>query len=155
MDNQLPNPPKLTLYSGLAILTSLFIVFIIFFLNTIIDMYQQWGSEAGVFVFNKGAFYVPGILLGLSVLLYAIIRESVLRKHLTEKIAAYCTRTGIGAIVIMFVIPNIVEYGINEHFKKINYQICETASHQWLHSKIIAYTRDQIICDDLEEKKNK
>lgn len=146
MSEQLPNPSKLSLYSGLAVLVGLTIVFFVFFVSTIFDMYQQWNSDADVFVFNKGMFYIPGVVLGLSVLLYAIIRESVLRKHLTEKIASYCTYTGLGAVVIMLAVPNFVEYGIAGYFEKLEYQVCEAASHQWLHSKVIAYARDEQAC---------
>lgn len=153
MDDQLPNPSKPTLYGGLAVLITFVMILIVYFIMTIFDMAQQWGSTSGVFIFNKGVFYIPGILLGLMVLLYAIVRESVLRKHLTDKIASYCTRTGIASVVIMFAIPNLVEYGVERYFEKSGYQVCDAASHQWLHSKVIVYAMDDNSCTSLSNMK--
>jgi len=152
MDSQLPNPPKVTLYTGLSILVVFTIICLFYFVSTLVDMSQQWGATPGIFMFNKGVFYIPGIVLGLLVLIFVIVYESVLRKHLTEKIASICTRTGIGAVALMFVVPNIADYSFEKFLTKQNYQICVGASHQWLHSKIVAYTNDEITCDAIVEK---
>jgi len=113
----------------------------------------SWGAASGIFTFNKGVFYIPGIVLGLLVLIFVIVYESVLRKPLTEKIASICTRTGIGAVVMMLAVPYIADYAFEKYFTKQNYHICDGASHQWLHSKIIVYTKDEITCDGIVEKK--
>ena len=118
MNNQLPNPSRLTLYSGLIFLAVFTVVMLVFLVSNLIGMSQQWSAMAGVFVFNKGVFYIPGIILGLIMLIFVIVYESVLRKHLSEKLASYCTRTGIAAVVLMFVLPNFVEYSIERYYFK-------------------------------------
>ena len=149
MATQLPNPSKTTLYGGLAFLIVFTVISLVYFFMELIDLSQAVTALPQVYYFNKGAFYLPGVVIGLSVLIFAIIYESVLRKLLTKKLASLLTRTGFGAVALMFILPHIVEYAVNRHFENNNYYLCNEASHQWLRSKTIAYTRDKAVCEEI------
>jgi len=146
MADQLPNPSKPTLYIGLFLLAVLAIWSLVYFIVESVRMMQGLNALSGSFYFNKGVFYLLGVVLGLSVLIFAIVRESVLRKTLTKKIASVCTRVGIASVVVMIVLPQAVGYGVEGYLVDLHYQICNEASHQWLHSRTIVFTRDQDIC---------
>ena len=75
MDSQLPNPPKVTLYSGLLLLVVFTLICLIYLVSILVDMSQQWGAASGIFTFNKGVFYIPGIVPGLLVLIFATVYE--------------------------------------------------------------------------------
>lgn len=120
----------------------------------IVQMIQQLQPLSYHFNYNKGIFYLPGVGLGSLVLIFVIIYESVLRKPLTQKIASRCTRIAIGSVVVIFVLPQLVGYGVDEYFSRIEYQVCDEVSHQWLHSQTIVYARDQSVCVELAAKNN-
>lgn len=116
-------------------------------------MLQGFNDLAGYFYFNKSIFYLPGIVLGLSMLIYVIVHESVLRKILTRKKADICTRVGIGSVIFTLVLPQLVDYAVDEYFTELRYGICREASHQWLHSKTIVYVKTPAVCERLAKQK--
>lgn len=146
MKPQLPNPSKPMLYTGLVFLIGLAVVVLSYFMQSVIELIQALVSLPEVVSFDKGAFYMSGVFLGLVVLIFAAIYESVLRKELTEKIASICTKTGIAALVIIFILPMVVHSGVENHLLQKNYSICSEASHQWLHSRTIVYVSSRDKC---------
>jgi len=80
MTDQLPNPSKPTLYSGLFLLVVLTFLSFGYFVGEFVQMMQHLNALSGSYYFNKGVFYLPGVVLGLSVLIFVIVYESVLRK---------------------------------------------------------------------------
>lgn len=152
MVDQLPNPSKFTLYSGLLFLVVFTTLSLGYFVVESVHMLQELYDLTDYFYFNKGVFYLPGVVLGLSMLMYAIVHESVLRKTLTRKKASICTRIGIGSVIVMVVLPQLVDYGVDEYFTKLGYGICSEASHQWLHSKTIVYARNSAVCESLAKQ---
>lgn len=146
MKSQLPNPSKSMLYTGLVIFVGLAVAVFSYFLQSAIELIQALVSLPEVVSFDKGAFYMPGVFLGLVVLIFAAVYESVLRKELTKKIASVCTRSSISALLIVFILPMVVHSGVENHLLQKNYSICSEASHQWLHSRTIVYVSTQDKC---------
>lgn len=146
MKSQLPNPSKPMLYTGLVVFVGFALAVFGYFLQSVIELIQALVSLPEVVSFDKGAFYMPGVFIGLVVLIFAIVYESVLRKELTKKIASVCTRTVIAAVFIIFVLPMLVHRSVDNYMTEKNYSICNEASHQWLHSRTIVYVSKRGIC---------
>ena len=146
MKSQLPNPSKPMLYTGLVVFAGLAVAVFIYFLQSAIELIQALVSLPEVVSFDKGAFYMPGVFLGLVVLIFVAVYESVLRKELTKNISSVCTKTGIAAVLIIFILPMIVHSSVENHLLPKKYSICSEASHQWLHSRTIVYVSTQEKC---------
>ena len=124
-----------------------FTVFVlIYFILSITDLLQILSSLPEVVSFDKGAFYLPGVFLGMSVLIFAIVYEAVLRKEATKKYASICTKIIIAALLIIFALPMIAHSGVENHLLQKKYSICSEASHQWLHSRTIVYVSSRDKC---------
>jgi hypothetical protein len=151
MNSQLPNPSKPMLYTGLVFLIGLAVAVLSYFLQSVIELIQAFRSLPEIISFDKGAFYMPGVFIGLAVLIFAAVYESVLRKKLSNKIASACTRTGVAAVLIIFVLPMVVHSSVENYLLQKNYSICSEASHQWLHSRTIVFVSSQNVCKSLEK----
>ena len=146
MNSQLPNPSKPMLYTGLVVFIGLAVAVFGYFLQSVIELIQALISLPEVVSFDKGAFYMPGVFIGLVVLNFAIFYESILRQELTKKIASVCTQISIAAVIIIFVLPMLVHRSVENYMTENNYSVCSEASHQWLHSRTIVYVGKQGIC---------
>ena len=149
MDSSLPNPSKLTLYTDLLVLIGSSIAALGYFLVAAIELFLQLQSLPAAVTFDKGAFYLFGVGLGLAVLIFAIVHESVLRRPLSGPKTSAITLTGMLAVAITIILPQVVHYVTDATLTQHDYVICEQASHQWLHSKTIVYIRNAGNCDAL------
>lgn len=146
MNSQLPNPSKPMLYTGLIVFVGLAVAIFGYFLLSVSELIQALVSLPEVVSFDKGAFYMPGVFLGLVVLIFAAVYESILRKQLTKKIASIITKIAIAAVIITFVLPMVVHSSVENYMIEKNYSVCDEASHQWLHSRTIVYVRTRDKC---------
>ena len=100
--------------------------------------------------FNKGAYYMLGAGLGAGALTIGIVASFWLGKMLSQKTVGILMKIAIGSIGLMFVLPHLVHYGVDRYLSNAGYEVCESASHQWLHSRTIVYVKSAEICAGLK-----
>lgn len=149
MTKQQPNPSKTTLYGGLFVMLLLTITALGYFVYTLADLVKNINDMPLSIAFDKGSFYMPGVVLGLAMLIFAAVYESVFRKEMTALIASRCTRTGIAAVLLMFVLPQLAQYTVDGYLTQRDYISCDEASHQWLHAKTLVYVSEQSVCEKI------
>ena len=149
------DPSVLIRFSGFLIFL-LFTVcaFLWFFFDTF-SLYKQISANAAVVNFSNGGFYSFGGAIALSTLTYGILQEVILRKPLSEKVTKIITRGSIAGIALMIVLPQFVNYTVDNLMESSSYMICEKASTRWLMYKHIAYVSSDKVCLDLIAKREK
>jgi hypothetical protein len=145
-------PSKLLLFGGLTLFGLMTIGGLGYFLFVAINMLGNLLSLPDHISFDKGAFYLPGVSIGLAALIYAGVYESCLEKTLTEKHTRQITKFAISGIIIMFLFPHLAHYLTDQFLQNKKYEICREVSRQWLHSRTIVYVRDAGVCSELIEK---
>jgi len=152
---QVQKNSPVVLYGGLAAFIAMALVAFAFFFVTAIGLFDDLSMLPASISFDKGAFYLLGVGLALSVLTFVIIYEPVMGNILTPKIGGLCTKLTIAGVLIMFILPHLVHYGVQSFLTSRGYEVCGCASHQWLHSRTIVYVRNQDVCDRLMLEKRR
>jgi len=153
MIDEAQKPSWMLLYGVLAFLVLLAVGLLYVFITSSLKLYGGITTLSASISFDKGAFYLPGCEIGFGVLLFIIIYEIALGKELTKKIARVCTRFGIAAIIIVFALPPLAQYAVENIMHKNDYLVCESASHQWLFARTIVYVNNSAVCNKLAASK--
>jgi len=152
---QAQKPSALVLYGTLSMLIAIALTAFGFFFVRAIGLFDDLKVLPPSISFDKGAFYLFGVGLVLSVLTFAGIYESVMRKTLAPKLSGQFTKLVIGGVVVTLLLPHLVHYGVQSFLTSRGYEVCGGASHQWLHSRTIVYVRNQDVCDRLVLEKRR
>lgn len=153
MIEQSQKPSWVLLYGVLAFLILLAGALFYLFITSSSNLYTDLNSLKPIISFDKGSFYLPGVEIGLGVLLFIIIYEIALGKKLTRKMAKVCTRISVMAVIIIFTLPTVMQYMVENTIDKHHYQECGSASHQWLFAKTLVYANDSVLCQKNSKSK--
>lgn len=145
-------PSKSVLYAGVFCFF-LFAAwaFIWFWLETYSTFLAFFHLEH-VISFNKGALYLFGVGLGMWALVGYMLAELWLGKPPSKRYEKVVTRLGVAGLVLAFSLPHVVHYSLDAWLDSRDYTICEPASHQWLHSVTLVYTKTETECLRLLQK---
>lgn len=118
-----------------------------------IDTVEQIVSHSPSISFDKGAFYLLGVGIGLGALVMGMIIEVWKKKPPSDKITQRVVRTAVWGVATMFILPQVAQYAIEDYLEARNYGVCQEASHQWLHARTIVYTDNPETCLQLANEK--
>jgi hypothetical protein len=102
--------------------------------------------------FNKGVFYMLGVALGLAILAFVLVQEYWFDKPITDKMAKVYTKIAVFSVVVMFLLPQVIHFGLDKYLTGKGYVVCGSASHQWLLARRIGYVKNMQICDQYTQK---
>ena len=142
-------PSALIRFSGFFIFLFFSIGAFVWFALDAFTLYKQISTDSSVVIFSNGGFYAFGGGIAFLTLTYGIFHEVILRKAVTDKVTKIITRGSIAGIGLMIIVPQIVNYSIDDHLKNNSYKICEQVSSQWLMYKHIAYVSNAETCIEL------
>jgi hypothetical protein len=142
-------PSGLVRYGGTLWFISMSAGALIWFIFDAVRLTEQLSGLTEAISFNKGIFYLPGVGIGLGALSFAAIYQYWLNRPLTEQISRLITKLAVSGLLITFLLPNITHYFINNYLTTHGYEVCQHASHQWLHSRIIVFTSSTEACSAL------
>lgn len=149
--SQTDNPSVLARIGGLILFFAMTAACLVWFVWSSYNLVIQITEFSEIVYFDKGALYMLGASIGLAALTFNILYEGVLRRSLTEKVAKIITRSAIGGIILMFILPQILHYSTNQYLEKKGYNVCAHASYQWLLYRKITYTLNKESCDQLSK----
>lgn len=119
-----------------------------FFVSTT-SLISQIRQNAPIIGFDKGSVYMLGIGLGLLVLTAGGIMQGILGKTLTPAKESLFMKGIVTSLVVAFLLPHAVHYGVSQYTQKQHYDICNPATYRWfLYSKYY-YTDTPSNCDAL------
>ena len=116
-----------------------------FFGYNAFSLIRELVEESQVIFFNKGSVYFFGGALGLAVMTYWLVRNAV-GSPMPESQNHIISYILIGTLILMFVLPHIAHYMIDDYLENKGYQICEEASYQWMYYREIVFTASQEVC---------
>jgi len=151
-DNQ--KPSLLRQYIGILVFILMSIGAFYGFGYFAIDTVEQLISHSSSISFDKGAFYLLGVGIGLGALVIGMIIEVWKKQPPSDRVAKRVMRTAILGLAIMFLFPQLVHYAIADYLAARDYGICQEASHQWLQARTIVYTDNPETCLQLANEKN-
>ncbi len=111
------------------------------------DLINQLDLTAGVLTFDKGAFYMLGVGLGLATLSFVLVYELWYGSHLTKRLTRICTRLAFVSILLLLVFPQAIHFLTDSYLENKGFFICEQASSQWLFVAEIVYVNGEHDCD--------
>lgn len=119
------------------------------------DFITQIRLNAAVIAFDKGAVYMLGIGLGLLLLTAGGVVQGLLGKSLPSKYESLLGKGFVISILLLFLLPHAVHYGVSQYTQKQHYTLCNEATYRWfLYSKFY-FTNNASGCDALiREKQN-
>lgn len=106
-----------------------------------------------IITFDKGSFYLPGVILGLGALTYTMWVEILDKKPPSKHVERIFNRLVVISLVIIFLLPPLVDRGIERFLVDKGYDVCEGASYQWLFVRTFVYTNSQANCISLTYQK--
>jgi hypothetical protein len=116
-------------------------------------LFDQIGAKTSAVIFDKGGFYMLGIGISLGALTYGILHEVILKLPLTDVITRRITRSALAGVGLMFILPHIAHYPVEQHLESEGYELCDKASYQWLLYRKIVYVSSPEVCAGLSKKK--
>lgn len=123
------------------------------FATEVISTTGQLLSQPESISFNKGAYYLLGVGLGVGALTIGTVTSFWFGKTLSQKTVKLLMKVAVGCIALMLIVPQFVHYEINRYLVNVGYDVCEPASHQWLHSRTIVYVKNAKVCTELGLKR--
>ncbi|MBB5210490.1 hypothetical protein [Microbulbifer hydrolyticus] len=111
------------------------------------ELYQlvaHWADD--VLMFDKGAFYLLGVGLGMMALAIVTVQEGWFGRTLSKAQAALLTRLTIVGVALIPIAPNVAHYLADELLRSDGYVVCEPASHQWRFVRDIVYIKPTVEC---------
>ena len=138
-------PPKPTLFYILSVTAVFFVLgftalyYAIVILNQLVT---EITSDSLILTFDKGAFYLFGVGLGLIVLSATIIYSKIVNNKLPDTIHRLIFISLVASLAVLFILPQAMHFYIDSYTEKNNYQICRDQSHRWLHVVTIVYAKN-------------
>ena len=108
--------------------------------------------DSEIVLFDKGACYLFGAGLGLSILTFVLVYEFWYGKPLSDKLSKMCTRLAFLSIVVLLVLPHVCHYITGNYLGSKGYIVCEKASTQWLFTKEIVYINETQDCGEIAKE---
>jgi len=121
------------------------------FLLIAIETSKQLIATPESISFEKGVFYLLGVGISLGALLAFMLIEVIKKKPPTDHVSKKIGRVALLGVVLMLLLPHAVQYGIENYLEPKGYGICDSASYQWLHHRIIVYTNNAETCIQLSK----
>ncbi len=128
----------------------------IYFWFSIVSTFKDARLSSSLVVFERGAYYLPGVGIALMALVIIGLYENYTKKPPSDKVTKIFTRTAIGGLLFTFLLPPIAEYLTENHLLKKGYQHCDVPTSSWPVYKDVIYTTDTKTClklIDAEKKK--
>ena len=127
-------------YAILLVFLLLGIVFVIVPINFFIDMLGEINAQAQFVYFYKGAYYLFGGGLVLLLIVLGLAIPKIVNKSMSPGFGKIYITAFIGSFVLVFILPNIIYYIVDDYLLENKYLVCEEKSTQWLHNKTIVYS---------------
>lgn len=108
------------------------------------QLVEHWADDA--FMFDKGAFYLLGVGLGMLALAIVTVQEGWFGRNLSKAEASTLSRLAIVGVALIPILPNVVHYATDTILKDDGYTVCESASHQWRFVRDIVYIKPGVEC---------
>ena len=99
-------------------------------------------SSHSVVSIDKGSYYLLGGAIALGALLVDGVYTSILNKPLPERLSKILVRVIILGLVLIFVLPQLLHYGMRSFLVSHGYEYCEFNSSQWLHVHSLEFRND-------------
>ncbi|GHU46248.1 hypothetical protein AGMMS50289_19190 [Betaproteobacteria bacterium] len=124
---------------------------LLWFFYNLFDVF--FGELSELKMFDKTAFYMLGLGVGMFVFVIVTVQEFWLGKLLSNKQSAYLTKVALISVVLMFTVPHLIHYCADNYLLKRGYSVCEEASHQLRLVRYIAYIQPSVKCSaDIKDK---
>lgn len=91
---------------------------------------------------DKGSYYLFGGAIAIAALMVDGVYTSILNKELTDKLRKILTRIIIVGLLLIFILPQVLHYGLKSYLNAQGYIYCEFNSQQWLHVDSLEYRND-------------
>lgn len=114
------------------------------FLNKLHRLILHWSDD--VFMFDKGAFYLLGVGLGMLALAILTVQEGWFGRNLSKVQAVVLSRLALLGAALIPILPNLTHYAADAVLKGKGYEVCESASHQWRFIRDIVYIKPSVEC---------
>ena len=105
--------------------------------------------NAGTVYFDKGAFYMLGVGMGMATLAFVLAYEFWYGKTLPTNITRLCSKLAYASILLLFITPHAMHFFTGSYLANRGLTVCEEASSQWLFVSEIFYISDERNCDKI------
>jgi len=114
------------------------------FLQKLYQLIVHWADDA--FLFDKGAFYLLGVGLGMLALAILTVQEGWFGRNLSKAQAVILSRLALVGVALIPILPNLTHYATDAVLKNDGYVVCESASHRWRFVRDIVYIKPSVEC---------
>jgi len=109
----------------------------------VISFIQLFGQISGgmdSILINKGVFYLLGVGVALSFLMVDGVYNTLVRRPIPRKLRKIVNVAAFSGLALMLILPQAVHYVSASALDKRGYEVCQSASSQWLFVRDIVYT---------------
>ncbi len=146
------NTSVLVQYIGIFLIVAITLGAPVWFVLTLIDMVKEILIVSPTVIFERGAYYSLGAGIGMGAIAAAMLLEAWTKKPLSTKATKIFTRTAIGGVALMFLLPVIAENVTENYLSEKGYGYCDVPSSSWAIYKDVNYTLDAETCSTIIEE---
>ncbi len=103
-------------------------------------------NRADILIFDKGAMYLMGCGLSAGLMTFFFVYE-VLDKKISASLNRIGTVIGLGCVLSIFIMPQVVHFGVTAFVTHNNYKFCPKQSFRGLKMETLIYTADGYHCE--------
>lgn len=136
----------LALFGVFLLFLGVGLVMLVWPIISMLDTMEEINTQAEFITFDKGAFYLFGggaffvvMTVGSAISFY--IKDRYARKYTTIIIVLI-----VMSLSLIFILPHLVHAIVEDTVAEKGYVVCEARSTQWLHARVIVYTK-KLPCD--------
>lgn len=118
---KITEPPKVTalyLFAGLLIFFLSGMWALYYAIIVLLQLISELTSDSDILTFDKGAFYLFGVGLGLLVLVLAIIYSRIVNNKLPDVIHKLIFISLISTVVLIFLLPQVMHFYLDSYTEK-------------------------------------
>jgi len=128
-------------YGILLVFLILGVSLVIVPVNFFTEMFNEIKTQSEDVYLYKGAYYLLGGGLVLILMVVGFAYPKIISKPMTSNMEKAFIIAFVGSFILIFLLPNLIHYIVDDYLQDKKYFICESKSKQWLHNKTIVYTK--------------
>ena len=116
------------------------------FLSSVSETLQAILGGLNKINFDKGAFYLLGVAVGLIDLIWLMVYQGILKRPLNDRVTRIFSRVAIISLITTFSLPLFSHIVIDELVENKGYKMCEPAGNTWFYFSEVVYFKSTIAC---------
>lgn len=153
MNEQVVQPLYIRIFSVLLFVL-LPIACLAWFGSSLNQLVSDLMNMRNIITFDKGSMYMLGAGVGILSFSVVVVYSAIYQRKVSFSVEKVVIKIALICLVVMFVLPQVAHFSINNVISDNGYQECEPLSHRGLRYNKYVFTQDEETCINLVAEKS-